>query len=86
MDHAMQLATQQQPVMLQQSQLRITVSCDEAMAALSIGRTMLYSLLADGSIASIKVGKKRLVLVSSINEWVQDQLSYGFGELKGKGA
>ncbi len=45
---------------------------------------MLYSLLADNSIASIKVGKKRLVLVSSINEWIQDQLSYGFGQLKEK--
>ena len=62
--------------------MRITLSVDEAMVALSIGRTMLYSLLADGSIASIKVGKKRLVLVSSIHEWLNDQLSYGFGQLK----
>jgi excisionase family DNA binding protein len=49
---------------------RITISVDEAMSATGIGKTMLYELLNDGSIRSILVGKRRLVIVQSIHEWV----------------
>jgi excisionase family DNA binding protein len=49
---------------------RITISVDEAMSATGIGKTMLYELLNDGSIRSILVGKRRLVIVQSIHEWI----------------
>ena len=55
---------------------RITISVDEAMSATGIGRTLLYELLNDRSIRSIKVGKKRLVIVASIHEWIAGQESY----------
>jgi excisionase family DNA binding protein len=49
---------------------RITISVDEAMLATGIGKTMLYELLNDRSIRSILVGKRRLVIVESIHEWI----------------
>jgi len=60
---------------------RITVSVDEAMSALGIGKTLIYELLSNGSLRSIKVGKKRLVVVASIHEWIADMESYGIGNL-----
>jgi excisionase family DNA binding protein len=55
---------------------RITISVEEAMAALGIGRTMMYELINDETIASITVGKKRLLIVASIYEWIEAQLNY----------
>jgi hypothetical protein len=43
----------------------------------------MYELLGNGSIQSFKVGKKRLIRVSSIMEWIAEQESYGFGYLGG---
>jgi excisionase family DNA binding protein len=55
---------------------RITISVDEAMSAIGIGRTMLYKLLTDGSIRSFRAGKKRLIVVASIHEWIAGQESH----------
>ena len=49
---------------------RLTVSVDEAMTALGMGKTMMYELLNDGSIRSFKKGKKRFISVQSLHEWV----------------
>ncbi len=56
---------------------QITMSVDEAMAALSIGKTMLYRLLSDGAIRSVTIGKKRLIIVASMHEYIADLDSYG---------
>jgi excisionase family DNA binding protein len=61
---------------------RITISVDEAISATGIGKTMLYELLGDGSIRSIKVGKKRLIILESIHEWIANMECYG--DLSGK--
>jgi excisionase family DNA binding protein len=55
---------------------RITISVDETMSATGIGRTLLYQLLNDRSIRSIKVGAKRLVIVASIHEWIAGQENF----------
>jgi excisionase family DNA binding protein len=68
---------------LPQSQ-QITMSVDETMAALSIGRTMVYKLIRSHGIRTIKIGKKRLVIVASIHEYICDLESYGIGELGGE--
>jgi excisionase family DNA binding protein len=68
---------------LPQSQ-QITMSVDETMAALSIGRTMVYSLIRSHAIRTIKIGKKRLIIVASIHEYISDLESYGIGELGGE--
>jgi excisionase family DNA binding protein len=39
----------------------------ETIAAASIGRTKLYELLNDGTLKSVKVGRKRLILRSSLD-------------------
>jgi len=60
---------------------RLTLSVDEAMSALGLGKTMFYELLGDGSIRSFKCGKKRLVIVESLRQWITDMESYNIGNL-----
>jgi excisionase family DNA binding protein len=44
------------------------MSVEQAARALSIGRTALYSEIAAGRIRSVKVGRRRLIPSSAINE------------------
>jgi excisionase family DNA binding protein len=48
-----------------------TILCTipEALARTGIGRSFLYERLADGSIRSVKAGKRRLVDVVSLATW-----------------
>jgi excisionase family DNA binding protein len=41
----------------------------EALAHTGIGRSFLYERLADGSIRSVKAGRRRLVDVASLTAW-----------------
>jgi excisionase family DNA binding protein len=59
------------------AQSRLTMSITDAMSVTGIGKTMLYSLLSDGSLRSIKLGKKRLIIVESLHELIADMESYG---------
>ena len=45
---------------------RITVSIDQAKDLLSVGRTTIYSLLSLGLLTRIKVGRRTLVTLESI--------------------
>lgn len=49
------------------------LSIPEAAAALSVGRTMIYSELAAGRLRSVKAGRRRLVPSSAITQYVQDR-------------
>lgn len=40
---------------------------------LSLGRTVIYRLLGDGSLRSIKIGKRRLVPTEALAEFVANQ-------------
>jgi excisionase family DNA binding protein len=44
-------------------------SIPDAIARTGIGRSFLYERLADGSIRSVKAGRRRLVVVESLNAW-----------------
>jgi excisionase family DNA binding protein len=44
-------------------------SIPEALERVSVGRSFLYERLADGSIRSVKAGKRRLVDVASLTAW-----------------
>lgn len=46
------------------------MTVDEAGQALRLGRTMLYELMNSGALRSIKVGKRRLVPVDAIDEFL----------------
>jgi excisionase family DNA binding protein len=46
---------------------RIFISVPEAAKRLSIGVTLLYSHISKGSFRTVKLGKKRLIDVDSLN-------------------
>jgi hypothetical protein len=51
----------------------ILVSVDDARTMLGgIGKTSLYGFLSDGRLTSRKIGKRRLVLVSSILDFIEN--------------
>jgi excisionase family DNA binding protein len=47
------------------------LSVEEAAHALGIGRSMVYALVADGRLRSLKVGRRRLVPSSALAELVE---------------
>jgi excisionase family DNA binding protein len=47
----------------------ILVTIPAALQLVQIGRSYLYELLGDGTIRSVKAGKRRLVDVSSLRSW-----------------
>ncbi len=55
-------------------QVKLLLTIDEAAAALSLGRTLLYELLKRNEIASIKVGRVRRVPVIALREYVLRRL------------
>jgi len=48
----------------------VAVSVEEAAALLGIGRTLAYQLVLTHELRSIKVGRRRLVIRASIEEYV----------------
>ncbi len=44
----------------------LTISVNDALAMLGIGRTRFYELVAAGEITTIKLGRRRLVQVASL--------------------
>lgn len=49
----------------------ITISVADAVHALGMGRTTIYKLLKNGSISSVRIGRRRLVLVESLQQLVR---------------
>lgn len=45
---------------------RLSCSIDEACEATSLGRTKLYELIGTGQLATITVGRRRLVIVRGL--------------------
>lgn len=52
------------------------LTVEEAAECLGIGRTKTYELMMGGDLASIKIGSRRLVAVSSITAYIRDQLGH----------
>ena len=44
----------------------IAVPINEACRIVGIGRTLLYSLISKGQLATVTIGRRRLVLMASI--------------------
>lgn len=51
---------------------KIAVPVVEGFAALGIGRTKGYELIEAGRLKTILIGRRRLILVSSIKELVEE--------------
>lgn len=50
---------------------RILYSVPEAARLMSIGRSTLYQLMANGELPSVKIGTRRLVARNSIDAYVE---------------
>ena len=57
----------------QESKLLVTV--EDAAAMLSLGRTLTWALVRQNELRSIRVGKTRRVVVSSLHEYIERQLA-----------
>jgi excisionase family DNA binding protein len=55
--------------------VKVLVSVEEAALLLSVGRTMVYHLVAHSELRSVKVGRIRRVVVASLHEYVQRLLT-----------
>lgn len=49
---------------------RLAVRVEEAAEMLGLGRSTVFELLKDGSLASIKVGKRRLIPIQEITAFI----------------
>lgn len=52
------------------SDARVLVSVEDAAAMLSLGRTVVYQLVRRNEIRSVKVGRSRRIVASSLHEYV----------------
>lgn len=52
---------------------RLALTVPAACEAASLGRTMVYKAITTGELASIKVGKRRLVLRDDLLDWLRRQ-------------
>ena len=48
----------------------IAVSPNEAARLVGIGRTTLYAALATGALRSAKIGKRRLITIDALRQWL----------------
>lgn len=53
----------------------ITVSVDEATRLTGLGRNRVYDLINNGSLESFKLGRRRLIRVSSIKRLLDEALA-----------
>lgn len=44
----------------------LAISINDAAKALSLGRTSIYAMIADGRLETIKLGRRRLVKAASV--------------------
>ena len=49
---------------------RLAVSVEDGAAMAGVGRTTLYAALGDGSLRSLKIGKRRLIRVEALEAWL----------------
>lgn len=63
------------PVTTFGSATKLLLTVQEAANALRVSRSSLYKLLLTGEIPSIKVGRMRRIPLTSLKEWVTDQLA-----------
>jgi excisionase family DNA binding protein len=51
--------------------LKVLLTVDEAATALSLGRTITYSLVMRDEILSVKIGRRRLIPVAALYAYVE---------------
>jgi excisionase family DNA binding protein len=48
----------------------LAVRVEDAAKLVGIGRTEIYKAIKEGSLASLKIGKRRLIRVEALREWL----------------
>jgi len=56
---------------------RILLRVEDAAKALDISRAHLYTLLTEGAIPSIRIGRSRRIPRTELEKWVAQQLEGG---------
>ena len=56
---------------------RLAVSPTEAARIAGVGRTKLYEALGSGNLRSLKIGKRRLILIDSLRSWLDQHALNG---------
>jgi excisionase family DNA binding protein len=49
---------------------RLAVSPSEAARLAGIGRTTLYEAIGSGALRSLKMGKRRLITIDALRDWL----------------
>lgn len=49
---------------------RLSVSINEAVRLTGVGRTRIYEALGDGTLGSIKLGRRRLIRLAALEAWL----------------
>ncbi|WP_408851440.1 helix-turn-helix domain-containing protein [Acidiphilium sp. AL] len=52
---------------------RLTCTIADACAAIGLGRTKVYELIADKKLSTISIGRRRLVLVASLKTLIGNE-------------
>jgi excisionase family DNA binding protein len=52
-------------------ELQILMTVEEAAKALSVGRTQMFKLIADGAVSSVRIGRSRRVSVDAIRAYAK---------------
>ena len=62
---------------------KLLLKPEEAAEVLSIGRTKLYALMAEGQLASVRIGNSRRVPLDAVNEFIarlEEEAGFGLYE------
>jgi excisionase family DNA binding protein len=51
------------------------VTCEEAARLLGIGRSLAWQLISNGTLISIRLGRRRLVPIAAIDQLIEQQLA-----------
>ncbi|TMB70446.1 MAG: helix-turn-helix domain-containing protein [Chloroflexi bacterium] len=56
---------------------RVSLSVNEAAAALGVGRDLVFRALNSGTLKSFRIGGRRLILVDDLKDYAQRQAADG---------
>lgn len=49
---------------------RLSVSPADAARLTGVGRTKLYEAIGSGALRSLKIGKRRLIMIEALRDWL----------------
>ena len=62
------------------------LSVEQTAERMGIGRTLVFDLIKDGELRSLKIGRRRIVTTQAIDEFLEQRSEERLGSPKGGGA